>query len=376
MAVVHNLKAATAMGFPGIQDSEGATVHTYGWNRNAKEKAMRKLFQTLHNCMRNGEDTVLATIIASSGSTPRSEGASMLVTQKERVIGTIGGGAIEHEAECVGMELVKQKASKCQHFYLRPNQIQDLGMICGGDVEVKFQFISAQDAVWRCMVERIEDCFAKGMEFWMILRSDATEDIQMAIATRHEVIAGANIGNGVCQHLTEKPGQFTYEGESYYAEMLQNTSRVYIFGGGHVSQALVPALAAVNFRCVILEDREAFCKKELFPQAADVKLIDNQRVADFVQIGEQDYVCIMTRGHKDDMIVQAQVLKTAAKYIGVIGSRSKKAGVFAKLRDMGITDEELSRVTTPIGLSIGAETPAEIAVSIAAQLIEVRAGKK
>ena len=83
----------------------------------------------------------------------------------------------------------------------------------------------------------------------------------------------------------------------------------------------------------------------------------------------------MTRGHKDDLVVQAQVLDTQAYYIGVIGSRHKKAGVFEKLREMGFTDSDLERITTPIGLSIRAETPAEIAVSIAGQLIERRARK-
>ena len=83
----------------------------------------------------------------------------------------------------------------------------------------------------------------------------------------------------------------------------------------------------------------------------------------------------MTRGHKDDLAVQAQVLKTSAAYIGVIGSRHKKAGVFAKLKEQGFTDADLDRITTPIGLAIGAETPAEIAVSITAQLIQQRAAR-
>lgn len=143
-----------------------------------------------------------------------------------------------------------------------------------------------------------------------------------------------------------------------------------------MAQALVPALAAIDFSCIILEDREAFCKPELFPQAERVLKINMQRIADFVQITEEDYVCVMTRGHKNDTIVQEQVLKTPARYIGVIGSRKKKAAVFQILKQLGMTDADLGRITTPIGLEIQAETPAEIAVSIAAQMIQVRAGGK
>ena len=157
---------------------------------------------------------------------------------------------------------------------------------------------------------------------------------------------------------------------------LTPSGRVYIFGGGHVAQALVPALAAVDFRCVVLEDREDFCRPELFPGVEETRLIQNGDPAAYAGITAEDYVAVMTRGHKDDLTVQAQALKTPAKYIGVIGSRKKTAAVFAKLRDMGYTDADLQRITTPIGLSIKAETPAEIAVSIAAQLIQLRAETK
>ena len=114
----------------------------------------------------------------------------------------------------------------------------------------------------------------------------------------------------------------------------------------------------------------------LFPGAEETRLIQNGDPAAYAGITAEDYVAVMTRGHKDDLTVQAQALKTPAKYIGVIGSRKKTAAVFAKLRDMGYTDADLQRITTPIGLSIKAETPAEIAVSIAAQLIQLRAETK
>ena len=135
-------------------------------------------------------------------------------------------------------------------------------------------------------------------------------------------------------------------------------------------------LASVGFRCVVLEDREEFLQKELFPGAWEVRRVCNDRISETVKIREEDYVCILTRGHKDDMIIQAQVLQTKASYIGVIGSRRKAAAVAAALKEKyHISSEELKRVHTPIGLPIGAETPAEIAVSIAAELIRCRAGQ-
>ena len=132
-------------------------------------------------------------------------------------------------------------------------------------------------------------------------------------------------------------------------------------------------LSHVGFRCVAMDDREEFANERLFPTAENVMLIDFEKIADYVTIKENDYVCVMTRGHAYDTTVQAQILKTPACYIGVIGSKAKKAGVYQKLYGMGFTEADTDRITSPIGLSIKAETPAEIAISIAGQMIMHRA---
>lgn len=123
-----------------------------------------------------------------------------------------------------------------------------------------------------------------------------------------------------------------------------------------------------------MDDRPQFADKKLFPDAEEVKLIDFERIGDFVNITDEDYCCVMSRGHAYDTVIQAQLLRTPAYYIGVIGSAVKKAGVFKKLQEeYGIDSEELKRITTPIGLPIKAETPEEIAISIAGEMIKIRA---
>lgn len=133
-------------------------------------------------------------------------------------------------------------------------------------------------------------------------------------------------------------------------------------------------LSHVGFRCVAMDDRPEFASKDLFPTADEVKLIDFEHVDRYITVTDQDYVCIMTRGHAFDAVIQAQILRTPACYIGVIGSAHKKAGVYQKLKEeYGFADEDFARITSPIGLDIRAETPEEIAISIAGQLIELRA---
>ena len=125
---------------------------------------------------------------------------------------------------------------------------------------------------------------------------------------------------------------------------------------------------------VIMDDREEFAKTELFPGAEEVICGNLQNISDYMTIKNDDYVCVMTRGHAYDTVVQAQVLKCRPTYCGVIGSAFKAAGVRKTLKEeYGLLDEELDLVTTPIGLNIKGETPAEIAISIAAQMILHRA---
>ncbi|MDL2294392.1 XdhC family protein [Ruminococcaceae bacterium OttesenSCG-928-D13] len=145
-------------------------------------------------------------------------------------------------------------------------------------------------------------------------------------------------------------------------------------GGGHVSQELVPLLSRVGFRCVVFDDRPEFTTEALFPDAVARITGDFENIAASLEIGPGDYVTVMTRGHSYDLEVQRQVLARPSAYVGVIGSRSKIAAVNKRLLEAGVPQREIDRVHTPIGLPIKAQTPAEIAVSIAAEMILIRAG--
>jgi xanthine dehydrogenase accessory factor len=169
----------------------------------------------------------------------------------------------------------------------------------------------------------------------------------------------------------------TGQSRLWFSEPLVSAARVYIFGGGHVSQELAPLLTHVGFRCVVFEDREEFAKPELFG-GAEVLLGDFKNIGASLTIGENDYAVIVTRGHLWDFDAEAFSLRSKAVYIGVIGSKTKHAFVQEKLLGMGFTEAEIKadRVHAPIGLDIKSDTPAEIAVSIAAEMIRCRNSDK
>lgn len=337
---------------------------------------MRNLFKKLNETLASGHNTVLVSVVASSGSTPRGSGARMLVTAQGRVYGTIGGGAVEYKSEHIALDVLRNRCSCIEHFNLNANDVADLGMICGGAVVVYFRFMPAYNHKSVELVQRVEKLYEQGEESWLICELTSGSDGKMFAYGKETGAFGEDIPQEVIDNLGSKPMQITVGSGTYYCEQLFAPGKVYIFGGGHVAQELVPALARVGFRCVVIEDRPEFAKPELFAGVEETRLIDTSEIPAVAEkIGKDDYVCVMTRGHKDDFEVQRHVLRSRARYIGVIGSANKKKAVFERLREYGYGDADFERITAPIGLDIGAETPAEIAVSIAAQLIKVRAGR-
>ena len=327
---------------------------------------MRNMLKTIKNKLEHGQSLVLVTVIASSGATPRGAGARMLVGKEGRICGTIGGGAVEYRSEQIAASVLEKKTSLGQNFTLTKDDVQNLGMICGGACDVFFHYLPAGDSYTIMLCSEAEAQFQKGSALWLL--TDVSENGRMGLYAEALGFWGIAVPENLAlSRHPERTGNI-------FAEQINSSGKVYIFGGGHVAQELIPVLAHVGFRCVVMDDREEFTRKELFPGAEEVICGDLQNIGGYLTIGNDDYVCVMTRGHAYDTVVQAQVLKCHPTYCGVIGSAFKAAGVRKTLKEeYGLSDDELDLVTTPIGLNIKGETPAEIAISIAAQMILHRA---
>ena len=343
-------------------------IHEMGrWYEIVERKeAMRNMLKAMRQRLLAGEDLVLVTVIASSGSTPRGAGARMLFGREGRICGTIGGGAVEYRSETIAGEVLREKCSRNHSFTLNKDDVQKLGMICGGECNVFFHYLRAGDREAIALAEEAEAGFVQGKELWLI--SDIGGGGRLSLAEKSS--------ETLAPYLSRRPRWVQENGLNLYIEQICDSGRVYVFGGGHVAQELVPVLAHIGFRCVVMDDREEYATQTRFPAAQQVILGDFRRIPDDLQIGGEDYVCVMTRGHAFDTVVLAQVLRCHPCYCGVIGSRRKAAGVRRVLKEeYGLTDAELDLVTTPIGLDIQAETPAEIAISIAAQMLQHRANR-
>lgn len=335
---------------------------------------MKDLFQEIKKSLSEGEEAVLATIISSSGSTPRRMGAKMLIKQDGGIRGSIGGGAVEYQSMKKAMELMKKKVSGIKEFSLTRSQAADIGMVCGGNICVYFQYISPKNNTFPSLCNSLLEALEKREKGWLLW--DLTEEetwqmelfLESGMADEELQKKGIKIPGAGRQIVLWEQNQ-----RRYFAEPLVMDGRVYIFGGGHVAQELVPLLAHVGFSCIVMDDREEFANPKVFPKADGTVVGDLEHIEDVIHINREDYVCIMTRGHQYDYYVQKQAMAAHPCYIGVMGSKNKIRVVSGKLIEDGFSKEELDACHMPIGTEILAQTPAEIAVSIAGELIFVRA---
>lgn len=321
---------------------------------------MKALTERLITALENGERAVLCTILASSGSSPRGAGARMAVFADGSTVGTVGGGKVELLAAQEALEVLQGAETRVRAFCLAPEQVASIGMICGGNVTIYYQLLTAQELP---KLRKMLDALNTDANSWLYLKiTDGTVE-------EFEILDE--------EAAKEQPELFTnravlQKGEPLiYAEPLMRAGRVYVFGGGHVGQALVPVLASVGFRVTLYDNRPELADKAHFPQAEEIVCGPYDAIT--VKPTENDYVVIMTPGHQGDFALLSQVLRGKTRYVGCIGSRHKIARTQQLLREAGITEEAIASVHSPIGLPILAETPAEIAVSIAAEMIQCRA---
>ena len=173
--------------------------------------------------------------------------------------------------------------------------------------------------------------------------------------------------------LTEKHGGLVCGGKVLvYIEPVIPDPHVVILGAGHVGKALSRVAQFSGFRVTVVDDRQEYANRENIPEVSDIVVSDFDSVFSKVAADKNTYLVIATRGHNHDLDALKASLKTEAKYIGLLGSKRKRALLFKTLREEGFSQADIERVITPVGLSIGSVTPEEIAVSIMAQIIKYR----
>jgi xanthine dehydrogenase accessory factor len=349
---------------------------------------MKELFLLIRERLQKKEPLVLVAITGSSGSTPRETGSLMLVGQgadgaPERLWGSIGGGKSEYLAiEETAFLLQRRDPSLANNsftrqYILHSNEAAEIGAVCGGEVSVFFRLLDANEPGLLEVIKKGIACFGEGKPAWFLMEvSEGVANNALGFAGGEGFLACTGAGPQNLRDLLKSEAVYLEENGNFWLSVpIVSEGLVYIFGGGHIAQELVPLLSHLDFRCVVFDDREEFLRKDLFPQAEKLVLGDFEHIEKSLALTERDYAVIITRGHIWDLEAWAFALNSSADYIGVIGSAAKHEFVKTKLLERGFALSAINapRVHAPIGIKIKSKTPAEIAVSIAGELILTRA---
>ncbi len=348
---------------------------------------MKELAERICRLIESGQPAVLATILSRRGSAPRTAGSKMVVDDRGGYAGTIGGGKFEADVLAEAARVMSQKRPSRMFFDLTNDDVSAMDMICGGKMEVLVDYLAPEKnvaEVFRVWKSALSDARPGVLVTVMAGTYTAVEKTAHYMLFENGEVAGAwPLSEDLRKRLAGETKAFVSskvieaEGAQLLVEPTSAPKTLLIFGAGHVSMPTACLAAEVGFRVVVVDDRQEFANRYRFPGADDIRVPEDFSSSfSGLPIDADTFVVIVTRGHRYDKEVLAWALHTPAAYIGMIGSRSKRNAIYASLENEGFSKTGLARVHCPIGLSIGAETPEEIAVSIAAELIQCRAGKR
>lgn len=337
--------------------------------------------------LENHSPLILASLVTLHGSSPRHGGAKLVVDGQSKSFGTIGGSLLEATVVTEAIDALSKRQSRLMSFDLAGENAYAKDMICGGTTKVLLDFVSDTPENIR-VFKSMHDVIREGRVFFFLTaykeQDQAVEVLGHAVLTPDGKIVGNDLWNETDLDLIKAESRglpattVVPIGDTHVViDPVRRIETLYCFGAGHVALPTAHLAALAGFRVVVLDDRAAFANKERFPEADEVRVIDDfMHAMEGLSIDEDSYIVIVTRGHAFDRIVLEQSLKTTANYIGMISSRRKKEIIYQALIAQGVSEEALARVHSPIGIPIGGETPAEISISIVAELISERYKKK
>ncbi len=301
----------------------------------------------------NHHNVTIITVVERNGSSPGIVGFKMAVSETGAMNGSIGGGVMEYNM----VELAKKKAingEKCSFIKKQihtPDAGKDKsGLMCSGEQTHAFSVLNHEDLT---MINKI------------ISKLDVGEN-----GTFNQDYQGIHFDEN--NHVDTISYSYQNDENWKYEEQIGIKPTLYIFGAGHVSIPLSEIFRAIDFNVIVYDNRNELSTFEQNNHAHRKEIIDYKDAAKYVPDGENSYAVIMTVGHKSDELVLEKLINKNLKYLGMIGSKNKIKTIFDSLKSKGIAEQALAKVDSPIGLSINSKTTPEIAISIAAKVIQVK----
>ena len=349
---------------------------------------MPSLYTRMAELMAAGRRFAVATVVRTLGSTPQVVGAKLVVTDREddRPFGTLGGGCVEADAILAAREVLASGERSLRSYRLSEDLAWNTGLVCGGTMWILVE--PDASAMAPSPARRVEEAVraAAGhepMAFLTGLRRDGQRtDFTGRVVVRADGGVEGTLGDEAIDRQASQIGveQMRHgtarlvslsETADVLVEPVTGPPTLIVAGGGHVARAIARQAALLDYRVTVLEDRPEFADPARF-DGATVIAGDVPSTIPTLDYGWQTYLVIATRGHKLDADCVAAAVRTPVRYIGVLGSRRKTAMIEAMLRETAVAAERIAAIHAPVGLDLGGRTPAEIALSVMAEITRER----
>ena len=351
---------------------------------------MREILAELAAAYERHEPCAMATVVRTWRSAPRPAGASMIVTAGGEAIGSVSGGCVEGALYDLGQQVLADAVPRMETYGVSDDDAFAVGLTCGGILEVFVEqvtreswpelpgivrSVAAEEPVAVATVVRCPDGGPLGRH--LVIRPDRVEG---SLGTeRLDATVGADVlgllESGTTGFLHYGPeGERLGDGLDIFVASLAPPPRMYIFGAIDFSAALCRVGKVLGFRVTVCDAREIFATPRRFPDADEVVVDWPHRWLASQPVDSRTVICVLTHDPKFDVPALEVALRTNAGYVGAMGSRRTHDDRLRRLKEVGMTDEELARLHSPIGLDLGARTPEETAISIAAEIIQDRWG--
>ena len=349
---------------------------------------MQDVFHEAVNLLGKDEQLVMATVIRTKGSTPQKPGAKLLVRSDGTGVGTLGGGCVEGDIWYAASQLMRRGGdAQYREYELNEDLAAEDGLVCGGTMFFLIDPVYRPEQYFDYAKE-IDDAYEGGPSVGLaslIKTANGRGSIGSKLFIREDGSTEGSLGDlGLDRDAVKRARNLmamgrneyaiTDEGAEYFIEAYTTPPQLVICGGGHVSRALASHAKPLGFRLFITDDREEFANPQRFPEADMVVAKNPEEAFKELPINANTFIVVATRGHRFDNVALAAAADTPARYVGLMGSKRKTILIYEDLVRMGLDEERLREIRSPIGLDIHARTPEEIAVSIIGEILMFRLG--
>jgi xanthine dehydrogenase accessory factor len=349
---------------------------------------MRELLPDLTGWWNDGTTFALATVVGVRGSAPRQPGASMAVSTTGEAIGSVSGGCVEGAVYELATEVLQTGEPVLQTYGISDEDAFAVGLTCGGILDILVRPIDvARVPSFPAAAESIGR--AEPVAVATVIDGDAPVGVQAVIWPDH--VEGSLGTEGLDVAVTDDARGMLAQGQTgvrhygprgerrqdevaVFIESFAPPPRMLVFGAIDFAAAVARIGRYLGYRVTVCDARPVFATEKRFPDAHEVVCEWPHRYLAETAVDERTVITVLTHDPKFDVPLLEVALRTPAAYIGAMGSRRTHDDRLARLRETGMSDEELARLRSPIGLDLGARTPEETAVSIAAEIIGLRWG--